>query len=197
MSTECTAEKEMITHSEGDSDSLRNLWELVARARPRKECAVLRWKGCSLQKPRWDEYQCQDILKTPGYAPPDCGNRPSTRRPRGLQSERGVPRTGSAPPQQQQWGGGAPPEGGLGRGAPSTPAQRVTRETKPPPSSSPLTSTLCSSIAPFSRWVPRRPAEPEIWPIRRQPEVARSNCPREPPGARLRGLRRPSHLRAP
>ena len=30
MSTECTAEKGMITHSEGDSDSLRNSWELVA-----------------------------------------------------------------------------------------------------------------------------------------------------------------------
>lgn len=60
-----------------------------------------------------------------------------------------------------------------------------------------MLSTLCSSIASGSRRGPRRPAESVVRPIRCWPEVARSDCRREQPGAHVKELRRPPHLHAP
>lgn len=51
------------------------------------------------------------------------------------------------------------------------------RGAQPPPSATPLTSTLCSSIASGSRRGPRRPSESVVCAVRRRPEVARSSAP--------------------
>lgn len=104
----------MTIHSE-DLNPRMNSQKLVAsrRARPSDEFAVLLCTGCSWQKPCGDDDRRQDIQKTAGYAPPDCGNRQRTRHLEGC--KRALrPSHGGSPLHS-----GCPTRGGLGQGAPN------------------------------------------------------------------------------
>lgn len=76
----------MIIHSERDVDALSQVVVASSKARPSDESAVLLCIGCILQTLGGDKYRCQDVLKTPGYAAPDCGTLLSRKNPEGCRT---------------------------------------------------------------------------------------------------------------